>query len=87
MAKHRLTWRAGRRTPIVTPVGKRTRPAKKGEGKVVKSRRATAAEERQIAKGTWVRVAKNGSKPGSKAYAKTGSRVRPKLKPKVRKKR
>lgn len=84
MAEHRLTWREGRRTPIVTSVGKSTRPEKKGEGKVLKSRSATASEEKQISKGTWLRVAKDGSKPGSKAYANTSSKVRPNLKPRAK---
>ena len=49
---------------------------KPSEGKVVKSRPATAAEEKQIAKGTWVRVDRNGKKAGQKGYG-TGSKVRP----------
>ena len=75
MAKHRLVWYANRNTPRVVTVGK-TAKKKPSEGKVVKSRAATAAEEKQIAKGTWVRVDRNGKKPGQKGYG-TGSKVRP----------
>lgn len=75
VAKHRLVWYANRNTPKVVAVGK-TATKKPSEGKVVKSRAATAAEEKQIAKGTWVRVDRNGKKPGQKGYG-TGSKVRP----------
>lgn len=54
MAKHRLSWRRGRATPQVTTVG--ATPKKTAGGEVYKSRPATAAEERQIAKGQWVRT-------------------------------
>ena len=51
----------------------------------MKSRPATAAEEKQIAKGTWVRVDRNGKKAGQKGYG-TGSKVRPQFnKPKGKK--
>ena len=75
MAKHRLVWYQNRNTPRVVTVGKSAKK-KPSEGKVVKSRPATAAEEKQIAKGTWVRVDRNGKKPGQKGYG-TGSKVRP----------
>lgn len=70
MAKHRLTWLAGRSTPVVTPVGGQRR--KTAGGKVVASRMATEAEEREISAGRWVRSRPPGQ-PGKK------SSVRPQL--------
>ncbi|MEL7299360.1 MAG: hypothetical protein AAFM92_03160 [Pseudomonadota bacterium] len=64
MAKHTLTWLAGRSTPVVTAVGAKRR--KTAGGKVVASRRATAEEERQIAAGQWVRSRPPGQ-PGKKS--------------------
>lgn len=81
-----LVWRAGRNTPIVKRAGTRTRPARKGEGKVVKSRPATASEARQARAGKWVRVDRKGRRPGSKSYG-TGSRVRPQFRYRKRRKR
>ena len=79
-APYRLVWRQGRRTPIVVKKGQRVRAAKKGEGKIVRSRSANASELRTIRKGGWVRVAKDGSKPGQARYMKKNkSRVRPKF--------
>jgi hypothetical protein len=72
---YRLVWYEGRNTPAVVKSGQ-TRKKKKGEGKVVKSRPPTAAEQKQIAKGKWVRVDKTGKTPSSKGYG-TGSKVRP----------
>lgn len=80
MAKHRLIFLSGRNTPkvVTAGTGKRYKP-KPSEGKVVRSRPATAAEERTIAKGRWVRVDRNGKRPGQKGYG-TGSKIRPQFK-------
>lgn len=78
MTRHRLIWLQNRNTPKVMAVGKRYKP-KPSEGKIVKSRRANAAEERTIAKGRWVRVDKKGRKASSKSYG-TGSKIRPQFK-------
>ncbi len=83
MPKHRLVWMSRRNTPKVVAVGKRYTP-KKSEGKIVKSRRANAAEEKTIRKGGWVRVDRKGRKPSSKSYG-TGSKIRPQFKYRRRK--
>ena len=84
MAKHRLIWYQNRNTPRVVTAGSKAKK-KPSEGKVVKSRPATAAEEKQIAKGNWVRVDRNGKKAGQKGYG-TGSKIRPQFnKPKGKK--
>lgn len=72
MPKHNLVWRAGRATATVVRKGSRIRPARKGEGKIVARRPARASEERQIAKGQWVRTRRPG-------HAGEKSKVRPKL--------
>ncbi len=72
MAKHNLVWRKGRATAIVVKKGSRVRPPKKGEGKVIARRSARASEEKQIAKGEWVRTRRPG-------HAGEKSKVRPKL--------
>ena len=74
--KHRLVWYEGRNTPKVTTPGKTPKPSANSNKKVVKSRMATAEEEKKIAKGQWLRVDKNGNTPSSKTYG-TGSSVRP----------
>lgn len=78
MAKHRLVWYEGRNTPKVLAAGKKepSKPTAGSKKKVVKSRAATAEEEKKIAKGQWLRVDKNGNTPSSKTYG-TGSSVRP----------
>ena len=70
MPKHRLLWREGRATPQVVAVG--TKAKKTAGGKVIKSRMATKAEEKQIANDQWIRARPPGS-PGKK------SSVRPAL--------
>ncbi len=80
MAKHRLTWRKNRATPIVTPVGQKLRPEREGEGPVVKTRMATDAEEKQISSGKWVRIRKDGKQPTDKGAASSKLPGRPKLK-------
>lgn len=72
MPKHNLVWRKGRATAIVVPKGSRVRPAKKGEGRVTARRPARASEEKQIAKGQWVRTRRPG-------HAGEKSKIRPKL--------
>lgn len=67
-----LVWRAGRSTAIVVQPGKRLRPKRKGEGKVIARRPARANEQAQINKGKWVRTRPPGQ-PGKK------SSIRPKL--------
>lgn len=67
---HRLTWLEGRSTPVVTRAGAQRR--KTAGGNVVASRMATAAEEKQIASGQWVR-----SRPPGQPNKK--SSVRPQL--------
>jgi len=79
MAKHRLVWLQNRNTPKVLPAGSGPYKPKPSEGKVVKSRPATAQEESTISKGKWVRVDKTGKTPSSKSYG-TGSKVRPQFK-------
>ena len=74
-AKHKLVWLANRNTPKVLPVGQSYTP-KPSEGKIVRTRRATADEERQIAAGKWIRVDRHDRTPGSKSYG-TGSKIRP----------
>lgn len=74
-AKHKLIWLANRNTPKVVPVGKSYTP-KPSEGKIVRTRQATAEEERQIAAGKWIRVDRHDRRPGSKSYG-TGSKIRP----------
>ena len=71
MPKHRLSWREGRATPEVNAVGSK-RAKKSAGGKVIASRMATEAEERQIVKGQWVRT-----RPPGQAGKK--SSVRPQL--------
>lgn len=83
MTQHRLIWLTNRNTPKVMAVGKRYTP-KPSEGSITKSRRATAAEEKTIRKGGWVRVDKNGRKPSAKTYG-TGSKIRPQFKYRKRK--
>ena len=78
MARHRLIWLSNRNTPKVVPVGTTYTP-KPSEGTIVKSRPATADEEKVIAKGGWVRVDKKGRKPSDKSYG-TGSKIRPQFK-------
>ena len=85
MTAHRLVWLSNRNTPKVVAVGKRYKP-KPSEGKIVKSRRATASEEKTIRKGGWVRVDKKGRKPSSKSYG-TGSKIRPQFKYRKKKKK
>ncbi len=70
MARHRLVWRRGRATPQVVTVGQKAK--KTAGGAIYKSRMATQAEEKQIAKGQWVRTRPPGE-PGKK------SKVRPQL--------
>lgn len=65
--------------------GKRYKP-KPSEGKIVKSRKANASEEKTIRKGGWVRVDKKGRKPGGKGGYGTGSKIRPQFKYKKKKK-
>lgn len=77
--EHDLLWVSGRRTPKVVPRGKRYTPTE-AEGRIVKRRKANADEERTIARGDWVRVAKDGKKPSDPGYKKKNpSRIRPKL--------
>ncbi len=86
MTAHRLVWLSNRNTPKVVSVGKRYKP-KPSEGKIVKSRRATASEEKTIRKGGWVRVDKKGRKPGGKKGYGTGSKIRPQFKYRKKKKK
>lgn len=71
----KLTFYSNRNTPRVTRVGTKAKK-KKGEGKVVKTRRATKAEAKQINKGKWLRVDSKGNKAGSKSYKGKRSRGR-----------
>lgn len=70
--KHDLIFYENRRTPEVVAKGAKGKKGGAGTaaGKVVKRRPATKDEERTIANGGWVRVAKDGSKPGDAGYKK-----------------
>jgi len=77
-AQHDLIWWSNRRTPSVVPKGKPAAEVRKPSyGKVTKRRKATAAEEKQIANGQWVRVNENGDRPGDPNYKKKKSAIRP----------
>jgi hypothetical protein len=76
VAKHRLIWLENRNTPKVLPSGSKPYQPKPSEGKVVKSRPATEQEEKEIARGDWIRVDRHGRRPGHPNYG-TGSKVRP----------
>lgn len=79
MAAHDLIFLENRRTPKVVSRGAKYKP-KPSEGKIVKRRKANAEEEKTIAKGDWVRVAKDGSRPGDAGYkSKNKSKIRPHL--------
>lgn len=82
---HKLVWLSNRNTPKVVSVGKKYKP-KPSEGRIVRSRRANASEEKTISKGKWVRVDRKDRKPGSKKGYGTGSKVRPQFKYKKKKK-
>ena len=65
---YELIWYSNRSTPKVRKVGGKRTKAKKGYGRVVRRRRATAAETKQIRAGRWVRVDSKGRKPSSSSY-------------------
>lgn len=77
---HDLIFYANRRTPEVVSAGA---PGKKGgvgtaAGKAVKRRPATAAEEKIIANGGWLRVNRYGNTPKDDSYKKkVVSKIRP----------
>jgi len=75
MAEYRLVWYEGRNTPAAIMPGQK-RKKKKGEGKVVKQRMATAAERKILDRNEWLRVDKDGKTPSDPGYG-TGSKVRP----------
>lgn len=78
MTKHTLTYYSNRSTPRVQPgAGKKHTPA---EGKVVKTRPATASEEKQISNGQWLRTRADGKKPGDPGAKSSSLPGRPKLK-------
>lgn len=77
-ASHDLLFLEGRRTPKVVPTGKKYTPTGT-EGRITKRRKATAEEERTIARGDWVRVNQDGKKPGQPGYMDRRSKVRPNL--------
>lgn len=64
---HDLIFYANRSTPQVVARGAKGKP-KKGYGKQVRRRKATAAEEKTIRRGGWVRVDSKGRKPSSGSY-------------------
>ncbi len=72
-----LTFYANRSTPRVSGGKSKHRPE---EGRVVKTRPATAAEEKTIARGDWVRTRADGKKPGEAGAKSSGLKGRPKLK-------
>ena len=74
--EHDVLFLENRRTPKVVPRGKRYEP-KPSEGRIVKRRRATAEEEKIIARGDWLRVNQDGKKPGQPGYMERRSKVRP----------
>lgn len=81
MSKHDLVFYENRSTGQVVEKGKK-KPAKTGYGKQTSKRAATPTEEKQIAKGEWVRTRESGKKasdPGAKSSSLKG---RPKLKKK-----
>lgn len=78
-AEHDVLFLENRRTPKVVPRGKKYTP-KPSEGRIVKRRKATADEEKTIAKGDWLRVAKDGKKPSDPGYKRDNpSKIRPNL--------
>ena len=84
--KHKLVWFTKRSTPMVLPAdqpvpGKDERP--EGYGDVEGYRKCTEDEEKQIARGDWVRISKDGSKPGDPNYKR--SQYRPQQGAKLRK--
>ena len=80
---HTLVWVSNRNTPKVVSTGRRYKP-KPSEGRVVRTRKATASEEKTIAKNKWVRVDRKDRRPGNKNYG-TGSKIRPQFKYKKKK--
>ena len=76
MPKHRLLFYKNRSTPQVVNEGENPRP-KKGYGKLSSSRKANDKEEKEIAKGRWLRVREDGKAPNAPGAKK--SRYRPKL--------
>jgi len=80
MSTHDFIFYENRRTPEVVPHGT---PGKKGgvgtaAGKVIKRRAATEIEEKLIAKGAWIRVNVNGTKPSDPKYKEESkSKIRP----------
>ena len=78
-AEHDVLFLENRRTPKVVPRGKKYTP-KPSEGRIVKRRKATKDEEKTIAKGDWLRVAKDGKKPSDPGYKRDNpSKIRPNL--------
>jgi len=71
-AQHDLIFYENRRTPEVVSKGAKGKKGGVGTaaGKVVSRRAATAAEEKDIAAGRWVRVSSDGKKPGDPGYKK-----------------
>lgn len=63
-----LTFYANRNTPRVHRAGTKPPKPKKGYGKRVKSRRASAAEVKKMRGGKWLRVDAKGRTPSSKSY-------------------
>lgn len=82
MAEHDLIWYENRRTPEVVPrggAGKKGGP-NTAAGRVIKRRAATADEEKQIAKGGWLRLTPSGKKPSDPNYkSDKKSKIRPKF--------
>jgi hypothetical protein len=78
---HDLIFYEGRNTPEVVSKGAQGKKGGSGTkaGKVTKRRAASAAEEKKIASGGWLRVDKKGRTPGGKDGYGTGSKVRPKF--------
>jgi len=76
---HRLVFYANRATAKVVSKGTKAK-SKAGYGKVVRSRVATPAEEKQIRAGKWIRTRADGKKPSDAGAKSSTMKGRPKLK-------
>jgi hypothetical protein len=71
MAKKKLYFFEGRNTAIVASSAKEARAKKKrGGDKIVAVRTPSAADNKKIAKGTWVRTRKDGKSPSKSKHGK-----------------
>ena len=70
-AKHDLIFFEKRSTPKIVLRGEHLDKVPEAYGKQTKRRFATEEEEKQIARGDWVRVDENGKKGGEDGYKKT----------------